>query len=445
MSIIIILVAAYFLFIHKFKSEDGSEQKGYEKLMEMLNKKGDSSSHAGESQPFSSPTPKKESYSSKSNVSRPQAQPAANALTIGTIGPAASGKTTLTAGITQILAKKGLAQEKKYDEIDCDPEEKAMGKSIHVHTIEYSDGENNFIHLDCPGDPEYINTMMAGARKMKAAILVLDATKLDTNTATEQIMLAHKANIERIIVFINKIDMIPPEVSTEQFRRDIRKILKENGFDEHTPIIEDSAFYAINGDNDLESFFKILSPYVTNGSVPEENNFLTMEYDLVVILYSMDNTNKEKVCNIIAENTNRSIDEANKIIENLPNGPQICYRGISDTKQNVEKFVNELKDLNVSIRYVTSLQDEDVDAFFVCFLDSLGSASKESVIDELVNTTHISEEEANEIISDVENNPNDDHICFSSKSGDATIKLAEKLCNLGAQADTGTSYKLSNE
>ena len=116
MSIIIILVAAYFLFIHKFKSEDGSEQKGYEKLMEMLNKKGDSSSHAGESQPFSSPTTKKESYSSKSNVSRPQAQPAANALTIGTIGPAASGKTTLTAGITQILAKKGkliVTQKKK--------------------------------------------------------------------------------------------------------------------------------------------------------------------------------------------------------------------------------------------------------------------------------------------------------------------------------------------
>lgn len=444
MSVIIILVAAYFLFIHKFKSEDGSEQKGYEKLMEMLNKKGGSSVNAGESQPFSSPTTKKESSSSKPNVSSPQAQPAANALTIGTIGPFSSGKTSLTAAITHVLAKEGLAQEKTYEDIDSDPEEKAMWRSIHVHTIEYSDGKNNFIHLDCPGASEYVNTMMSGARKMSGAILVASATDQDSEELPEQIRLARKANISRLIVFISKSEIASEDLVP--FRKKIREMLSANGYDAESPIIEDSSIQALNDNSDLTELIAILSPYFTTGQLPEAYSYLKKDIpkDSVVMMFGLKSSDTDTISKIIAENANISMAEASNIVNDLPDGPQICLR-TSDTEL-ADKLLSELEELAVVDKISSIPPNFGIEGHFVCALDSLGSADEQEIVDILVKYAHISSSEAKEIIDSVKNTPGSYPTCLETKNADEINELLDALSNAGASALTGRqtrTFKLS--
>lgn len=446
MSIIIILVAAYFLFIHKFKNEDGNEQKGYEKLMEMLNKKSGSSANAGESQPFSSPTTKKENHSSKPNVSRPQSQSAANALTIGTIGPFSSGKTSLTAAITHVLAKEGLAQEKTYDDIDSDPEEKAMWRSIHVHTIEYSDGKNNFIHLDCPGASEYVNTMMSGARKMSGAILVASATDQDNEELPEQIRLARKANISRLIVFISKSEIALEDLVP--FRKKIREMLSANGFDAESPIIEDSSIHALNDNSDLTELIAILSPYFTTGQLPEAYSYLKLDIpkDTVVMMFGLKSSDTDTISKIIAENANISMAEASNIVNNLPEGPQICLR-TSDTEL-ADKLLSELEDL-AQVDKISSIPPNfGIEGHYVCALESLGSADEQEIEDILVKYAHISSSEAKEIIDSVKNTPGSYPTCLETKNADEINELWDALSNAGARPLTGRqtrTFKLSNK
>ena len=128
-------------------------------------------------------------------------------VNVGTIGHVDHGKTTLTAAITHFLSKKGLAQAKKYDEIDNAPEERARGVTINVHHAEYETVNRHYAHVDCPGHADYIKNMITGAAQMDGAILVVSAADGPMPQTREHVLLARQVNVPHIVVFLNKIDV----------------------------------------------------------------------------------------------------------------------------------------------------------------------------------------------------------------------------------------------
>ena len=167
-------------------------------------------------------------------------------VNIGTIGHVDHGKTTLTAAITHILSKKGLAQAKRYDEIDNAPEEKERGVTINVHHAEYETEGRHYAHVDCPGHADYIKNMITGAAQMDGAILVVSAPDGPMPQTREHILLARQVNVPAIVVYMNKTDMVDDPELLELVELEIRDLLTKYEFPgDKTPIIKGSAVKAL--------------------------------------------------------------------------------------------------------------------------------------------------------------------------------------------------------
>jgi elongation factor Tu len=170
-------------------------------------------------------------------------------VNVGTIGHVDHGKTTLTAAITDILSKQGLAQAKKYDEIDGAPEEKERGITINTAHVEYQTANRHYAHVDCPGHADYVKNMITGAAQMDGAILVVAATDGPMPQTKEHILLARQVGVPRIVVFMNKVDLVDDAELLELVEMEIRELLTSYGFDgDNTPIIKGSATGALAGE-----------------------------------------------------------------------------------------------------------------------------------------------------------------------------------------------------
>jgi elongation factor Tu len=168
---------------------------------------------------------------------------------IGTIGHVDHGKTTLTAAICTTLAARGLATAKKFDEIDNAPEEKARGITINTSHVEYTTANRHYAHVDCPGHADYVKNMVTGAAQMDGAILVVAATDGPMPQTREHILLAHQVGVPKIVVFMNKEDMVDDPELLDLVEMEIRELLTKYEFDgDNTPIIRGSALKALEGD-----------------------------------------------------------------------------------------------------------------------------------------------------------------------------------------------------
>jgi len=170
-------------------------------------------------------------------------------VNIGTIGHVDHGKTTLTAAITTVLAKKGLSEVRSFDQIDNAPEEKERGITINTSHVEYQTATRHYAHVDCPGHADYVKNMVTGAAQMDGAILVVAATDGPMPQTKEHVLLAKQVNVPRIVVFLNKCDMVEDEEMFELVEMEVRDLLNKYDFDgDNTPIIRGSALGALNGD-----------------------------------------------------------------------------------------------------------------------------------------------------------------------------------------------------
>ena len=152
-------------------------------------------------------------------------------VNVGTIGHIDHGKTTLTAAITTILASKGMAQAKKYDEIDAAPEEKERGITINTAHVEYQTANRHYAHVDCPGHADYVKNMITGAAQMDGAILVVAATDGPMPQTKEHILLARQVGVPKIVVFMNKVDLVDDPELLELVEMELRDLLTFYGFD----------------------------------------------------------------------------------------------------------------------------------------------------------------------------------------------------------------------
>ncbi|MEO5563862.1 MAG: elongation factor Tu [Chitinophagaceae bacterium] len=171
-------------------------------------------------------------------------------VNVGTIGHIDHGKTTLTAAITTILAKKGMGNTaKKYDEIDAAPEEKERGITINTAHVEYQTANRHYAHVDCPGHADYVKNMITGAAQMDGAILVVAATDGPMPQTKEHILLARQVGVPKIVVFMNKVDLVDDPELLELVEMEVRELLTFYGFDgNNTPIIKGSATGALAGE-----------------------------------------------------------------------------------------------------------------------------------------------------------------------------------------------------
>jgi elongation factor Tu len=170
-------------------------------------------------------------------------------LNIGTIGHVDHGKTTLTAAITTVLAKAGLSEKRDFDTIDNAPEEKERGITINTAHVEYSTENRHYAHVDCPGHADYVKNMVTGAAQMDGAILVVAATDGPMPQTREHILLGRQVGIPRIVVFMNKVDMVDDEELLELVEMEIRELLTFYEYDgDNTPVIAGSALGALNGE-----------------------------------------------------------------------------------------------------------------------------------------------------------------------------------------------------
>jgi elongation factor Tu len=170
-------------------------------------------------------------------------------VNVGTIGHVDHGKTTLTAAITDILSKRGLAEKKNYDEIDGAPEEKERGITINTAHVEYATANRHYAHVDCPGHADYVKNMITGAAQMDGAILVVAATDGPMPQTKEHILLARQVGVPQIVVFMNKVDLVDDPELLELVEMEIRDLLSSYGFDgDNTPIIQGSATGALAGE-----------------------------------------------------------------------------------------------------------------------------------------------------------------------------------------------------
>jgi elongation factor Tu len=170
---------------------------------------------------------------------------------IGTIGHVDHGKTTLTAAITTVLSKKGKAQAKGYDQIDAAPEEKARGITINTAHVEYETEKRHYAHVDCPGHADYVKNMITGAAQMDGAILVVAATDGAMPQTREHILLARQVGIQKIVVYLNKCDLVDDAEMIDLVEEEVRDLLSSYGFDgANTPIIRGSALVALENPED---------------------------------------------------------------------------------------------------------------------------------------------------------------------------------------------------
>lgn len=171
-------------------------------------------------------------------------------LNIGTIGHVDHGKTTLTAAITTVLAKQGFAELRDFDTIDNAPEEKERGITINTSHVEYETANRHYAHVDCPGHADYVKNMVTGAAQMDGAILVVAATDGPMPQTREHILLGRQVGIPRIVVFMNKVDMVDDEELLELVEMEIRELLSFYEYDgDNAPVVQGSALGALNGED----------------------------------------------------------------------------------------------------------------------------------------------------------------------------------------------------
>jgi elongation factor Tu len=186
-------------------------------------------------------------------------------VNIGTIGHVDHGKTTLTAAITTVLAKKGLSELRSFDSIDNAPEEKERGITINTSHVEYQTANRHYAHVDCPGHADYVKNMVTGAAQMDGAILVVASTDGPMPQTREHILLARQVNVPKIVVFMNKVDMVDDEEMLELVEMEIRDLLSFYEFDgDNTPIIQGSALGALDGEEKWEEKIMELMEAVDN-------------------------------------------------------------------------------------------------------------------------------------------------------------------------------------
>ena len=209
-------------------------------------------------------------------------------VNVGTIGHVDHGKTTLTAAITRVLAKKGLAQERTYESIDNAPEERERGITINTAHVEYQTEKRHYAHIDCPGHADYVKNMVTGAAQMDGAILVVAATDGPKAQTREHILLARQVGVPYIVVFLNKVDMVDDEELLELADMEIRDLLNFYGYPgDTTPIIRGSALGALNGDPKWEAkileLLEVLDNYIPTPQRITDKPFLMPVEDVVSI------------------------------------------------------------------------------------------------------------------------------------------------------------------
>ena len=170
-------------------------------------------------------------------------------VNIGTIGHVDHGKTTLTAAITKVLADAGLSEARSFDSIDNAPEEKERGITINTSHVEYETANRHYAHVDCPGHADYVKNMVTGAAQMDGAIIVVAATDGPMPQTREHVLLARQVNVPRLVIFMNKCDMVDDEEMLELVEMDMRELLSSYEFDgDNTPVIRGSALGGLNGE-----------------------------------------------------------------------------------------------------------------------------------------------------------------------------------------------------
>ena len=195
-------------------------------------------------------------------------------VNIGTIGHVDHGKTTLTAAISKVLHDKGFGSEdvKSFDQIDNAPEEKERGITINSSHIEYETAKRHYAHVDCPGHADYVKNMVTGAAQMDGAIIVVAATDGPMPQTREHILLARQVNVPRLVVFLNKCDMVDDEEMLELVEMEMRELLDQYGFEEDTPIIRGSALGALSGEEKwVDSVMQLMDAVDTWIEEPERD------------------------------------------------------------------------------------------------------------------------------------------------------------------------------
>ncbi|MEI8340061.1 MAG: elongation factor Tu [Verrucomicrobiota bacterium] len=200
-------------------------------------------------------------------------------VNVGTIGHVDHGKTSLTAAITSILAKKGFATAKKYEDIDAAPEEKERGITINTAHVEYQSDKRHYAHVDCPGHADYIKNMITGAAQMDGAILVVSAADGPMPQTREHILLARQVGVPALVVFMNKVDLVDDPELLDLVEMEVRDLLTQYEFPgDKIPIIKGSATKALNGDADAEAqilkLIEAIDEYIPVPERPKDLPFL---------------------------------------------------------------------------------------------------------------------------------------------------------------------------
>src|SRR6187399_179433 len=211
-------------------------------------------------------------------------------VNVGTIGHVDHGKTTLTAAITSVLAKKGMAQARAYDSIDAAPEEKERGITINTSHVEYETEKRHYAHVDCPGHADYIKNMITGAAQMDGAILVVSAADGPMPQTREHILLARQVGVPALVVYMNKVDMVDDPELLELVELEVRELLSKYNFPgDKIPIIKGSALKALDGSDEklgketIMALMKAVDEYIPQPERPKDQPFLMPVEDVFSI------------------------------------------------------------------------------------------------------------------------------------------------------------------
>jgi elongation factor Tu len=243
-------------------------------------------------------------------------------VNVGTIGHIDHGKTTLTAAITKVLAEKGGAEEKSFEEIDNAPEEKERGITIATSHVEYQTDKRHYAHVDCPGHHDYIKNMITGAAQMDGAILVVSAADGPMPQTREHVLLARQVNVPSMVVYLNKTDMVDDPDLIELVEEEVRDLLKEYEFPgDETPVIKGSALKALEGDEEAQKsvleLADALDDYIPQPERPLDRPFLMPIEDIFSI-------------------TGRGTVATGRIEQGVVNtGDEVEIVGIKDTEKTV--------------------------------------------------------------------------------------------------------------
>lgn len=209
-------------------------------------------------------------------------------VNVGTIGHVDHGKTTLTAAITWVLSKEGLAESKGYDSIDAAPEEKERGITINTAHVEYQTQSRHYAHVDCPGHADYVKNMVTGAAQMDGAILVVAATDGPMPQTREHILLARQVGVPAVVVFMNKVDLVDDPELLELVEMEVRDLLNFYEFDgDNAPVIQGSALKALNDDPEgvaaIKALMEAVDTYIPVPPRPIDQPFLLPVEDVFSI------------------------------------------------------------------------------------------------------------------------------------------------------------------